>query len=67
MVYLLDTTYILPFFGINIKIKNIIDILSYITQNDSDNFMITSCSLIEAKWERSGSDSPPTRAYTTTW
>ncbi|MHA1916765.1 MAG: PIN domain-containing protein [Candidatus Ranarchaeia archaeon] len=49
--WLLDTTYILPFFGINVEIKNIKNDLKKIITKLPDSLVVTSCSLIEGKWK----------------
>lgn len=49
--FLFDTTYILPYFGIDIKITNIIEDLTRIQNNNADQIKISTCSLIEAKWK----------------
>jgi len=46
---LLDTTYILPIFGIPIKIKNFEEKMSYIFTNY--RILINSLSILEAKWK----------------
>ncbi|MHA2363730.1 MAG: hypothetical protein ACXAC7_07215 [Candidatus Hodarchaeales archaeon] len=49
--WLLDTTYILPYFGIDVKISKIRQLLREILLNHSNKILISSCSLIEGKWK----------------
>jgi len=49
--WLLDSTYIMPFFGINVDIPNINKDLTKILSQGSGKVFVTSCSLIEAKWK----------------
>jgi len=49
--WLLDSTYIMPFFGINVKIPNLNNDLAKILTEKSGKIYITTCSLIEAKWK----------------
>ncbi len=47
--YLFDTTYILPFCGIDVQLPQIIESLEKITSSLKIEFYISSCSLLEAK------------------
>ena len=49
--WLLDTTYILPYFGIAVKIPDIHETLRDLQLNHADFVKISSCSLIEGKWK----------------
>lgn len=49
--YLIDTTYILPFFGINLDMKKLVDFLDQYIKEPKFKLEITSCSIIEAKWK----------------
>jgi len=49
--WLLDSTYIMPFFGINVNIPNIKNDLTRLLFKVSGKIFVTSCSLIEAKWK----------------
>jgi len=49
--WLLDSTYIMPFFGINVKISNLNSDLTKILTEKGGKIYITTCSLIEAKWK----------------
>ncbi len=49
--WLLDTTYILPYFGIHVKIPKIRIILRELQKNHSNMIKISNCSLIEGKWK----------------
>jgi len=49
--WLLDSTYIMPFFSINISIPNIKQDLVKILSKGAGKIFLTSCSLIEAKWK----------------
>jgi len=49
--WLLDSTYLMPFFGINVDIPNIKTDMAKILSQGSEKLFVTSCSLIEAKWK----------------
>src|SRR5271157_4075144 len=52
--YLLDTTYILPFFGIQVNVPRLEEFLEKLKSPDTSmehNYIISACSLIEAKWK----------------
>ena len=49
--WLLDSTYIIPFFSINVKIPNLNNDLAKILTEKSVKIYIATCSLIEAKWK----------------
>lgn len=48
--WLFDTTYILPWFGINITIQNLKENLKLVLTNYKQAIAVTTCSLIEGKW-----------------
>jgi predicted nucleic acid-binding protein len=48
--WLFDTTFILPFFGIDVAIPDLRDQLKSILSTRQLGIFISSCSLIEAKW-----------------
>ena len=49
--WLLDSTYIMPFFGINVRIPNLKKDLTRVLSANPGKIFVTSCSLIEAKWK----------------
>ncbi len=49
--YLFDTTYILPFCGIDVDLPQIIEILEKIASSQKIELLISSCSLLEAKYK----------------
>ncbi|MBD3188365.1 PIN domain-containing protein [Candidatus Bathyarchaeota archaeon] len=49
--FLLDTTFIMPFFGIDVAIENFKEDLISLLSSSRDDLFITSCSLIEGKWK----------------
>lgn len=49
--WLLDSTYIMPFFGINVNIPDIKKDLAKILSANPSKIFTTTCSLIEAKWK----------------
>nr|MDO8119350.1 hypothetical protein [Candidatus Sigynarchaeota archaeon] len=49
--YLLDTTYIMPFFGIDVTIPDLKKDIARILPVHGKFIHITSCSLVEAKWK----------------
>ena len=49
--WLLDTTYILPYFGIDVKLPEIHETLRELQLNHAKSITISSCSLIEGKWK----------------
>jgi len=49
--WLLDSTYIMPFFGINVSILNIKKDLARVLSTNPGKIFLTTCSLIEAKWK----------------
>jgi len=49
--YLFDTTYILPFFGVEITISHIKEELERILVSKKQTILLSTCSLIEAKWK----------------
>jgi len=48
--WLFDTTFILPFFGIDVAIPTLRDQLESILRARQLDILVSSCSLIEAKW-----------------
>ena len=48
--WLFDTTFILPFFGIDVAIPALRDQLEAILSSQQQDISVSSCSLIEAKW-----------------
>jgi len=48
--WLFDTTFILPFFGIDVVIPALRDQLESLLSSQQLDIFVTSCSLIEAKW-----------------
>lgn len=49
--WLLDSTYIMPFFGINVDIPDLKKSLVRLLPKSPGKIFVTSCSLIEAKWK----------------
>ncbi|HKZ43152.1 MAG TPA: hypothetical protein VJ044_19495 [Candidatus Hodarchaeales archaeon] len=49
MNWLLDSTYILPYFGIEVKIPGLRDTLRGLLKSGTRDFAITTCSLLEGK------------------
>ena len=49
--YLLDTTYILPFFGIDVRLERIRENLERLLRSEPALLATTTCSLIEGKWK----------------
>lgn len=49
--WLFDTTYILPWFGINVNILDLKKTLKEILNTQTGSIIVTSCSLIEGKWK----------------
>lgn len=51
VVYLLDTTYILPFFGLPVDLEGVRDNLDLLLRQKPSLLAATTCSLIEGKWK----------------
>src|SRR4030042_3627942 len=51
MSYRFDTTYILPFCGIDVQLPQIIEVLEKIAFSQKNQLLISSCSLLEAKYK----------------
>lgn len=49
--WLLDSTYIMPFFGIPVNIQHLKESLIHLLSSRKLSLFLTSCSLIEAKWK----------------
>jgi predicted nucleic acid-binding protein len=49
--WLFDSTYILPWFGINVNIPHLKESLKEVLASRTGEIAVTSCSLIEGKWK----------------